>query len=98
MKTGTPEASSAFAPAGSRLMFHSASGGRRSPLCAVVAAIDAAAHHHHPLELAKGGRVPLDGRLHVEERADGDQRDLAGVGANLVEQERNRIGMLLGRL
>ena len=31
MKTGTPAASRALAPAGSRLMFHSASGGRRSP-------------------------------------------------------------------
>src|ERR1035437_3954423 len=70
----------------------------RPGFAVVVAPVDAAAHQHHPLELAEGGRVALDGRLNVEQRADGDERDLARMGANLAQQELDRIGVFPLRL
>src|SRR6266700_309298 len=46
-----------------------------------IAALDGAAHHNDALELAEGGGVVVDGGTHVHQRADGDERDLAGVAA-----------------
>ena len=74
-------------------MFHSGSGGRLSPSRAVVAAIDAAAHEDHALEFPEGRRIAFDGGLHVEQRADGDERDLAWMCANLLEQKLDPIGV-----
>src|SRR5258708_4682374 len=58
-----------------------------------VTALDGAAHHNDALEFAEGGRVFVDGGADVHERTDGDQRDLAGVAADLLKQEGDGIWM-----
>src|SRR5205814_7529087 len=61
-----------------------------------IAALDGAAHHDDALELAEGGGILIDGGADVHERADGQERDLTRVAANLVEEAGDRVGM--GRL
>jgi len=58
-----------------------------------VAALDGAAHEDDALELSEGGRIFVDGGADVHQRTDGDQRDLAGVAANLFEEKSNGIGV-----
>src|SRR6267154_370288 len=58
-----------------------------------VAALDGAAHHNDALEFAEGDRVFVDGGADVHERTDGDQRDFAGVSADLLKQEGDGIWM-----
>ena len=70
-------------------------GGWAAWLEVVVAAIDAAAHDDDAPELAEGGWVLGDGRLNIDERADGDKGDLAGVTADLAEQERDGCGVFV---
>src|SRR6266700_1977477 len=54
---------------------------RRAEAEVAIAALDGAAHHNDALELAEGGEVFVDGGADVHKRADGDERDLAGVAA-----------------
>ena len=61
-----------------------------------VPALDGAAHQNDALELAERGGVFVDGGADVHQRADSDQRDLARVAADLVEEEGDGVGM--GRL
>ena len=58
-----------------------------------VTALDGAAHHNDALELAEGGGVFVDGGTDVHQRADGDERDLAGVAPDLVEEEGDGVGV-----
>src|SRR5229473_1206940 len=58
-----------------------------------VSAVDGAAHHDDALEFAEGGGVLVDGRADVHQGADGDEGDLAGVAADLVEEEGYGIGV-----
>ncbi len=58
-----------------------------------VAALDGAAHQKHALELAKGGRVLVDGGADIHQGADGDQGDLARVATNLLQDETDSVGM-----
>ena len=59
----------------------------------VISAIDAPTHHHHPLELAKRRRIALDRRLNIVQRPNRDQRNLARMHPNLIEQKADRVGM-----
>ncbi len=61
-----------------------------------VSAVDGAAHHDDALEFAEGGGVFVDGGADVHQGADGDESDLAGVAADLVEEEGDgvRVGEL----
>src|SRR5580658_4654754 len=58
-----------------------------------VATFDGAAHHDHAFEFEESCRVFVDQRANVHQRADGDQRDLAGITANLLEDEIRGAGM-----
>src|SRR6267143_2250500 len=58
-----------------------------------VAALDGATHQDDALQLAEGGGVFVDGGADVHEGADGDERDLAGVAADLVEEEGDGVGV-----
>src|ERR1700722_20689406 len=72
---------------------------RRDALIVAGAPVNASAHNDHSPELTKGNRIALNCRLNVEKRADGNKRDLAGMGANLVEKKRNCIRVpALGRI
>jgi len=92
-KRGTPEAKSFWAERMSFRMFHSGSGAWVGRSDVTVAALEGAAHHNDALEFAEGGRVFVDGGADVHERTDGDQRDLAGVAADLLKQEGDGIWM-----
>ncbi len=61
-----------------------------------VAAVDGAAHEDDALEFAEGGGVLVDSGADVHQGADGDESDLAGVAADLVEEEGDgvRVGEL----
>jgi hypothetical protein len=58
-----------------------------------VAALDGAAHQDDAPELSESGGVFVDGGADVHQRADGDEGDLAGVAANLVEKEGDGVGV-----
>ncbi len=66
-------------------------------LASVVTALDAAAHQHHPLQSAKRRRVACNGLSYVAQGSNRDQRDLVRVLANLVQQKRHAIAVLLLR-
>lgn len=70
---------------------------RGRPIAEVaVTALDRATHHDDTLEFPEGGGVLVDGGADVHQRTDGDQRDLARVVADLIEDETYGIGV--GRL
>ena len=52
-----------------------------------VAFADRAAHDDDAIEFLEGGRIAIDGGADVGERTDGDERDVAGIFADLVEEE-----------
>src|SRR6202040_835483 len=58
-----------------------------------VAAFDRAAHHDHALQFEKGCGVLVDQRTYIHQRSDGDQSDLPGVAANLIENEARCVWM-----
>src|SRR6266481_297883 len=58
-----------------------------------VTALDGAAHQDDALELAEAGGVFINGGADIHERSDSDQSDLAGVVANLIEEEGDSAGV-----
>ena len=70
----------------------------RGAVLIAVAAVNAAAHQDHALDLLECGGVLADGGGQVSFRADGDDGDLAGMLADLAENELHSIGVLAGGL
>ena len=66
--------------------------GRAEPEVA-VAALDGTAHHNDALELVERGGILVDGGADVHQRADGEERDLAGVAADLIKKEDDGVRM-----
>src|SRR5215469_8221846 len=58
-----------------------------------VSAPNTAAHQHHALELSKRRCVLVDGRAYIHQWANRDQRDLARMLPDLLQQKRHRIRM-----
>ena len=94
MKTCTPLASKAFRTCRITIDIPLGIGRPALSVASVVAPIHASAHQHNSLELANHRRIPLDGRLHIEQRADGDERDLARMVPSLVQNKLDPILML----
>ena len=66
---------------------------RRAETEVAIAAVDGAAHQDNALEFAEGGGIFVDGGADVHQWADGDEGDLAGVAADLVEEKGDGVGM-----
>lgn len=61
----------------------------------VITAIDRAAHQDDSFQLAEGRGVAVDGGADVGEGADSDEGKFAGVLFDLVEQQGDRVGVLV---
>ena len=70
---------------------------RRRHAIRVHQGLNIAAHDHHPFQLAESGRILIDHRADIGQRPDGDQGDLAGIFARLVQDEIHRRRMRSAR-